>query len=159
MLPVKHGDTLTVLMPGGGGYGDPLERAEALVLADVMNGFLGEEAAQADYGVVIRAGQINSAATQSRRVDMQRDAASDPADYDPGENRRAWDAAISNDVVARLTAALDHESPSNRPRRRRAFYATVLPDLTASEGSFKTALSDPGAVITRTNQAMKALSR
>lgn len=159
MLPVKHGDTLTVLMPGGGGYGDPLERSEELVLADVKGGFLSEDEALSSYGVVINAGSIDSVATQSRRADLQQDAASAPANFNPGENRVAWDAAISDDVVARLNAALKHESASSRTRLRRAFYLAALPDLTFSEDSFKTALSDPAAVMERTHEALEALSR
>jgi N-methylhydantoinase B len=38
---------------GGGGYGDPYERSEELVLADVLDGVLGVEAARNDYGVAI----------------------------------------------------------------------------------------------------------
>ncbi|MCM2252878.1 MAG: hydantoinase B/oxoprolinase family protein [Ramlibacter sp.] len=38
---------------GGGGYGDPHERDEELVLAEVLDGVLSVEAARRDYGVVI----------------------------------------------------------------------------------------------------------
>jgi len=38
---------------GGGGYGDPHERDEQLVLADVLDGVLSVQAARDDYGVVI----------------------------------------------------------------------------------------------------------
>lgn len=159
MLPVKRGDTLTVLMPGGGGYGDPLERPEDLVLADVMGGFLSEETALASYGVVISAGQIDTAATQSHRAELRQNTASTTSDYDPGDNRTAWDAAISNDVVARLNTALMDQSAFSRTRSRRAFYSDALPDLSTSEESFKTALSDPDAVNARANKALEALSR
>jgi N-methylhydantoinase B len=39
--------------PGGGGYGDPLERPPEQVLADVVNGYVSLEAAKNEYGVVI----------------------------------------------------------------------------------------------------------
>ncbi len=41
-------------LPGGGGYGDPLQRPIALVHNDVVNGYISLETAERDYGVVIR---------------------------------------------------------------------------------------------------------
>jgi N-methylhydantoinase B len=41
-------------LPGGGGFGDPLQRDPAAVLDDVINGYVSCEAAERDYGVVIR---------------------------------------------------------------------------------------------------------
>ncbi len=39
--------------PGGGGYGDPLERDPAVVLNDVIHGYVSPQAARDTYGVVI----------------------------------------------------------------------------------------------------------
>src|SRR3546814_2666761 len=39
-VKVRAGDTITVLMPGGGGYGDPFRRDPALVLRDVQCGYV-----------------------------------------------------------------------------------------------------------------------
>ena len=41
-------------LPGGGGYGNPFERAPHTVLDDVLNGYVSIESAARDYGVVIR---------------------------------------------------------------------------------------------------------
>lgn len=41
-------------LPGGGGYGDPFERDPSLVLSDVVNGYVSLDAAEREYGVVIR---------------------------------------------------------------------------------------------------------
>jgi len=41
-------------LPGGGGYGDPLMREPERVLADVVNGYVSLEAAEREYGVIIR---------------------------------------------------------------------------------------------------------
>lgn len=38
---------------GGGGYGNPFERSQELVLSDVLDGLLSVDAARNDYGVVI----------------------------------------------------------------------------------------------------------
>lgn len=158
MLPVKKGDTLTVLMPGGGGYGDPLEREADLVLADVAGGFLSEEIAAESYGVVVVNGKIDVAATEARRADMRDTAPSQPADFNPGVNRTAWDAAISNDIVASLNAAVQDAGASSRTRHRRDFYSAILPELDASAGSFEIALSDPDAVKARVQDALEAIS-
>ena len=47
------GDTLEVHWPGGGGWGNPLERSPQLVLADVVAEKISIEKAQTTYGVVI----------------------------------------------------------------------------------------------------------
>jgi N-methylhydantoinase B len=41
-------------LPGGGGYGNPFERDPERVLQDVVDGYTTIEAAERDYGVVIR---------------------------------------------------------------------------------------------------------
>ena len=56
-LHVRRGDTVTLLMPGGGGVGDPMLRDPGAVLADVIRGVVSVEAAERDYGVVVRGGQ------------------------------------------------------------------------------------------------------
>lgn len=56
--------------PGGGGWGDPLDRDPALVLRDVRDEVLSVEAAERDYGVVISADgrSVDDAATASLRA-------------------------------------------------------------------------------------------
>jgi N-methylhydantoinase B len=48
------GDVLVLQSAGGGGYGDPLERAPGRVLQDVREGYISRERAREGYGVVIR---------------------------------------------------------------------------------------------------------
>jgi N-methylhydantoinase B len=50
---VPAGDRLIVEMPGGGGYGNPLEREVGLLEADYRNGLVTREAARREYGIVI----------------------------------------------------------------------------------------------------------
>jgi N-methylhydantoinase B len=49
-------------LPGGGGYGNPLEREPEAVLRDVVSGYVSIAAAESEYGVAIRylgsAGQL-----------------------------------------------------------------------------------------------------
>jgi N-methylhydantoinase B len=52
METIKPGDTITNMNPGGGGYGNPLERPIEKVVADVRNGLVSLKGAREDYGVV-----------------------------------------------------------------------------------------------------------
>lgn len=49
-IKLVAGDTVKVLMPGGGGYGDPLSRAHDLVREDVADGYVSEAEASRLYG-------------------------------------------------------------------------------------------------------------
>jgi N-methylhydantoinase B len=55
-------------MPGGGGWGDPLERDPELVLADVREQLLDPAAAEELYGVVVVDGAVDEAATARVRA-------------------------------------------------------------------------------------------
>jgi len=52
-VPVKRGDIVRVTTPGGGGFGDPLERALDAVRLDVQRGLVSLISAARDYGVVL----------------------------------------------------------------------------------------------------------
>jgi len=49
--PLAQGDTVTHYTPGGGGYGNPLERDPRAVADDVRAGLVSLDAAEALYGV------------------------------------------------------------------------------------------------------------
>ncbi len=71
------GDLLRIMTPGGGGWGDPLERDAARVRDDVLDGFVSEDSALSDYGVVLdpKTCDVDDAATRQRRRSMQRQTA------------------------------------------------------------------------------------
>jgi len=50
---LKEGDVLVMQSAGGGGYGDPLARDQALVEQDVAGGYVSAGQARAQYGVVV----------------------------------------------------------------------------------------------------------
>lgn len=50
---LKPGSVLTILKPGGGGYGDPHKRPVEKVAADVRDGFVSLNAALKEYGVLV----------------------------------------------------------------------------------------------------------
>ena len=52
-LTVREGRTLSIRTPGGGGYGDPLDRDPDAVLRDVRLGKLSRDAAREAYGVAL----------------------------------------------------------------------------------------------------------
>jgi N-methylhydantoinase B len=57
-VPVPRGSLLRLRTTGGGGWGDPFERDPELVRQDVVRGLVSEEAAERDYGVVVRQGRV-----------------------------------------------------------------------------------------------------
>lgn len=52
-IALKAGDTVRLSSPGGGGYGDPLQRDLGAVQADLDAGLVSRSVAEADYGVVV----------------------------------------------------------------------------------------------------------
>jgi N-methylhydantoinase B len=54
VFQLKRDTTVRVISPGGGGWGDPLERDLKLVKRDVRDGYVSLEGAQRDYGVVVK---------------------------------------------------------------------------------------------------------
>lgn len=67
-LGLTSRDVLGYAFQGGGGYGDPLKRDPSAVLMDVLNGHVGVEAAQRQYGVIIVGDLVDTAATEAERV-------------------------------------------------------------------------------------------
>ena len=53
-MDLGAGDTVHVNLPGGGGYGDPLQRDAQRVLWDVIEGYITPEEAEKKYGVAVR---------------------------------------------------------------------------------------------------------
>lgn len=70
LLKMKRGDLLCMISPSGGGFGDPLTRPAELVLEDVTNCLLQEVEAEEIYGVVIRNGVLDIAATERQRAQL-----------------------------------------------------------------------------------------
>ena len=68
---MQPGDLLDVWTTGGGGYGDPLERAPEMVLSDVLDRKVTADAARAAYGVVVNGRGVDKAATVVLRDEMR----------------------------------------------------------------------------------------
>jgi N-methylhydantoinase B len=71
---VEQGRQISFFNSGGGGFGDPLERPPEWVLADVEDEILSVDAAERDYGVLVRPGdrpwrfELDPAATEALRA-------------------------------------------------------------------------------------------
>src|SRR5207247_5509779 len=85
-----YGDVISFQQSGAGGYGDPLARDPARVLDDVLDDFIGIDAARSDYGVVITGTgielRIDEEATRRLRASLK--ASSAAASVDPKGHRR-----------------------------------------------------------------------
>jgi N-methylhydantoinase B len=67
-IPLKAGDRVEVMTPGGGGYGDPFARDAALVGRDVDRGYYTIDQARELFGVTLAAdGAVDAAATATLR--------------------------------------------------------------------------------------------
>jgi len=67
------GEIISFRAPGGGGYGDPLDRAPDYLQHDVDNGYVSVESAQRDYGAVFHKGTrtIDFKATADNRRNLK----------------------------------------------------------------------------------------
>ena len=97
-VPVGPGDRFSRPSAGGGGLGDPLDRDPALVLEDVIDGYVSPEGARRDYGVVMEAvdpevddWRVDAAATAAERARIR-------------TARAAWLEEDPEAVAARLRA-------------------------------------------------------
>lgn len=66
------GDSVQITVPSAGGFGNPMKRDAEKVLSDVLDGFTNREAAERDYGVVLKETtnglEIDEAGTEKLRT-------------------------------------------------------------------------------------------
>jgi N-methylhydantoinase B len=97
-IAFKAGDVLRVLSPGGGGWGDPLERDPAAVCEDVKRDLVSVESASNTYGVIFNKTDdlytlsVDEAASVKRREEIRAERP-ELLMYDRGDNVRALIAA------------------------------------------------------------------
>lgn len=104
ILVAEPGDVIHIHSPGGGGRGSPLDREPEQVLLDVERGYVSARSAEARYGVVIRNGAIDAAATGSRRAGMR--PARGNGHFDFGPERIAFEAIWTRANYCALTGIL-----------------------------------------------------
>lgn len=126
ILLLRRGDTVTMMIPGGGGYGDPLERDPDAVLKDVQLGFVSVERALADYGVVVTAGTVDAIRTvKARKAHVRREP--EIIAYDA--QRTAWELVCDDDLMMELTARLQRYPAIQRWEIRKRLLEEAMPGL------------------------------
>jgi len=161
ILRLGVGEVLSVRTPGGGGYGDPLDRPAAEVLADVRAGLTSPTAAERDYGVILGTAGIDAAATERQRAALRAEgqaratsaAANWPAAFDGGtgraEHERRFTPEVSDtlaELLFTLPAAARYyakqqiyqriraESAAPTATQLRMLWVKMLPELGLSSG-------------------------
>lgn len=139
LLELKAGDVVTVMTPGGGGWGDPYRRDPAAVLSDLRRGFITAEAALRDYGVVMSGDAVDERATSARRADAREAAGA----FSFGLERDAWERVFDDARMNALIGALAGLPVSARQQERRRIMLAVVPELAADpRASLATLLAD-----------------
>lgn len=116
-------DVFAFYPPGGGGYGDPLDRDPEAVLADVLNGAVSLAGARRYYGVAIADGAVDAAATQALRLARRRERLDDREPVASGQAEGS--AAPGSTAVANAGAAGAGSAGQLIARRRIGEYLEV----------------------------------
>ena len=96
------GDIIRVIGPGAGGWGDPLTRPVAEVLADIRKGAVSQARAAEDYGVILRDGEVDEVATSARRAGARVDVRG----YSFGQKRMEFERIWTRERYDLLTGFL-----------------------------------------------------
>lgn len=150
----KAGDVITIMTPGGGGYGDPYERDPSRVAWDVACGLVSVEAAKTEYGVLLTPeGSVDAGATAALRAQ--------PRESLPmiGAARILWESVFDDDVMTRMANMLLTLPMARRLDERRRLFEAAVPGV-AEQGLDAMAGQefDAGAARARLEQALAALS-
>lgn len=99
---LQPGDIIEIRSAGGGGRGDPLQRAAWRVAQDVARGYVSAQAAKADYGVVLEDGVVDETATKALRETLPTHA----GHFHYGVERDGYEAQWTDAAYDRLTDIL-----------------------------------------------------
>jgi N-methylhydantoinase B len=128
-FPLQPEDLLLMESSGGGGFGDPLVRDPALVVADVAEGYVTRDAAESAYGVVWTGDGVNADETARRRASLAaaRSRVSVSAgDIEAGLGRRIRiDAETARRLGVAEGAVVELVNPRGAPLR--AWVAGIMP--------------------------------
>lgn len=123
VLHLEPGDVVSIRGTGGGGYGNPLERDAAKVVADVRSGLLSPAVAEQEYGVVIRDGELDHDATAARRRELA-DSGPPPL-FDLGPSRRAYETVWTEELSTALATFLMSLPPPFRAYAKRELHRRI----------------------------------
>jgi N-methylhydantoinase B len=145
VLKLAPGETLRIVSPGGGGYGDPFARDPALVRQDVANGFIDAATAADRYGVVLAHGAVDVQATQRRRQGR----ALTSAEFSFGAEREAYERCLPAEVQDAVAAEL-----ASYPGSYRNFLKEQVYDALTANGAVD---ADPVALRERVRAILKSV--
>ncbi|MFT4029740.1 MAG: hydantoinase B/oxoprolinase family protein [Protaetiibacter sp.] len=138
-------EVIVVTSPGGGGFGNPLQRDPAAVLDDCMDGLLSRERAESVYGVVVRGDAVDADATARARERLAQEGSAPHrhGSFDRGAARSAWEEryGLASATIARWLETLPVRlRPRLKERAFRALEATGAGPYTTEQVS--TALAE-----------------
>jgi N-methylhydantoinase B len=156
-LHVRKGDTVTLLMPGGAGFGDPFKRDPKAVLSDVQRGFVSAESAARDYGVAIVDGGIDIERTEMLRG--RRSNTEPPVAFNFDTERLAWESVFTDARMSELNRRL-YELPKavRQDVRTRLFEATVPGISSPTRPPLAELMPDPSTAAARLDAALAELA-
>jgi N-methylhydantoinase B len=156
-LHMRKGDTITLHLPGGGGWGDPMQRDPARVRDDVLRGFVTPEGAARDYGVVIANETIDVAATRALRQSRAHEAAS-RGWFGFGIDRERWEAVFTDAAMDELNRHLYALPKAVRQDVRARVFEAAVPGIVAGGGKpISELIPDTRAASARLRAALAAL--
>ena len=120
VLRLSPGETIRIVSPGGGGYGDPLERDPLAVARDVEDSFVTVAEAREQYGVVVANGKVDIVATEKLRKSKV-SAAAKP-DFDYGAERLQYERRLPQVFQDMVVKVLADEAASSRTYLRDVLY-------------------------------------
>ncbi|MCO5093492.1 hydantoinase B/oxoprolinase family protein [Bosea sp. (in: a-proteobacteria)] len=125
---METGDVLRITSSAGGGFGDPLARDAASVMADMRGGLLTAEEASNSYGIVTdEDGRLDEAATAALRMRRSREGKPSQG-FVWGAERDAQDRLWPPS----LRASLAEEALKEHPRRRHLLVSRVCEEVRRS---------------------------
>jgi N-methylhydantoinase B len=123
-LTLQKGEVVRITSPGGGGYGDPLQRDPQLVLHDSVQGFVTRRQAEQDYGVVLKSAGVDVAATKKTR-DAMVSRRRDLGEFCYGSERESYEKTLPASFQDRVLALLADQPAANRFYLRNLAYDAV----------------------------------
>lgn len=156
VFKARAGDIVTIMTPGGGGYGDPLDRPVDEVVTDVRLGYVSAAGAERDYGVVISNGAADEKATEALRAE-RRNARTSLPKFNFGPERDAWEAVFDDTNMTRLNTALMQIPTSVRYERRERLFLEVIPGLVRGAPDLAAVVGDIPAARARLASAIAIL--
>jgi N-methylhydantoinase B len=127
VVRAREGDLLTIMTPGGGGYGDPFSRDSRLVQQDVRYGLVTAAAARVDFGVALD--PVTLAIDETATADIRAHRASSATGFGFDPIRTSWESLFDDLSMTALADALLKIPAGFRSEERLALFEKVLPGV------------------------------